>query len=138
MRVYLTMLCAFVSSSVAAQSAGTPNLEHMMGLKPVSAPRLERIIADNTVLNIAVDDDWKVFYGKNGEQRGTFRSDNDVGRWRIARSPLGSEICSSWTKWRPKEKCFPVFLNRDGKLVGMDGTKFSWVGTVSRGNPSNL
>lgn len=138
MRVYLTLLCALVSSSVVAQPAGTPNLEHMMGLRPVSAARLERMIAGNTVLNIAANDDWKVFYGKDGTQRGTFRADSDVGRWRVARSNLGSELCSSWTKWRPAEKCFPVFLNRDGKLVGMDGTKFSWVGAVARGNPSKL
>jgi hypothetical protein len=138
MRVYLTMLCVLVSSSVVAQPAGTSNLEHMMGLRPVSAPRLERMIAGNTVLNIAVNDDWTVFYGKDGTQRGTFRADNDVGRWRVAWSTLGSELCSSWTKWRPTEKCFPVFLNRDGKLVGMDGTKFSWVGAVARGNSSKL
>lgn len=139
MRGLLAAIIAFVATSPAgAQSSGAQNLEHMLGLKPISAERLTHMISENTVINIAENDDWKVFYGKNGEQRGTFRTSSDVGRWRIAESTLGSELCSSWTIWRPVEKCFPVFINRGGKLVGLDGTKFSWVGTVVRGNPSNL
>jgi hypothetical protein len=138
MRGYLATLAALASALASAQPAGTANLAHMMGLKPVSAHRLERMIAGNSVLNIAANDDWKVFYGKDGEQRGRIRADHDVGRWRIASTALGAELCSTWAKWRPAEKCFPVFLNRDGKLVGLDGAKFSWVGTFAAGNPTNL
>ncbi len=135
---YIAAVFALAVSPAPANPVGHSNLEHMMGLRPVSAPRLERLIADHVVINMAANDDWKVFYVKDGTQRGTFRDESDVGRWRVVRSNLGSELCSSWTKWRPVEKCFPVFLNIDGRLVGMDGTKFSWVGAVARGNPAKL
>lgn len=93
------------------------------------------MLSGNTLAAVESDEvSWVVFYDEAGIEWGRYGGDTDKGRWRIGDDML----CSDWNTWGDGERCFALYRNKAGEVLGFSDGEHEWTAKIEPGDHSNL